>query len=85
MPAGEVASSTNPQRFYVPKENDNTPPPPPTTTTAATTTTRIIRRESITKDVKETTPVTPVTKNKNEPLTNCDVCQGEGSNANLVR
>lgn len=79
MPAGEVASSTNPQRFYVPKENDNTPPPPPITTT-----TRIIRRESITKEAKDMS-VTLGTKNKNEPLTNCDVCQGEGSNANLVR
>lgn len=76
MPAGEVASSTNPQRFYVPKENDSVPPPA----------TRIVRRESIVKEIKESiTPTIPITKNKNEALTNCDVCQGEGTNANLVR
>lgn len=75
MPAGEVASSTNPQCFYVPNENNDNIPPPP-----------IIRRTSIPKlqAAKVVTPTVPL-KSKSEQLTMCDVCQGEGNNANLVR
>lgn len=67
-----MASSTNPQCFYVPKENDNIPPP----------LAKIVRRESI---IKESPTTSANTKNKSDQLTICDVCQGDGNNANLVR
>lgn len=70
MPAGEVASLTNPQCFYVPKDNnDEAPPPPPVP--------KVI-------PVSTAPPPAPPPTSKALPVSICDVCQGEGDNTNLV-
>ncbi|KAK4882682.1 hypothetical protein RN001_006001 [Aquatica leii] len=68
LPAGETTSSSNPQCFYVPNENDDRIPPHP-----------IIRRASISHVVN--TPISTPTK-KSGSL--CDVCSVEGNTTNLV-
>lgn len=69
MPAGEVASTTNPQCFYVPNGNNEPPPPPPPPPPAFV--------------AEKTLPI--ANKKLEEPTPVCDVCSEEGQLNAMVR
>lgn len=82
LPAGEVASTSNPQCFYVPSEDPPMVEKPKTPQTSP-------------RAPLQVTPPAPSTSSrlsagsgsakKGDTMTKCDVCNGVGSNANLVR
>lgn len=78
MPAGEVASTSNPQCFYVPNENNEIPTPVVILSKQTTPQMNIMPNSrlsgSASKKPKEA-----------DLMTHCDVCSGAGSNVNLVR
>lgn len=75
MPAGEVASTSNPQCFYVPNENNEIPKPVITLQTPPPVT--IVTNSRLSGSVKKV--------KDGDTMTKCDVCSGPGSNVNLVR
>ncbi|KAF5303425.1 hypothetical protein FQA39_LY09969 [Lamprigera yunnana] len=70
LPAGETTSSSNPQCFYVPNENNDNAPPHP-----------IIKKISAPAVIN--TPVVPTPAKKGNTLM-CDVCSMEGNSTNVV-
>lgn len=72
LPAGEKTSSSTPQCFYVPNENDDNAPPYPSI------------KKTISTPYIPITPVstTPVKKSGNSSM--CDVCNSEGNPSNIV-
>lgn len=79
LPAGEVASTSNPQCFYVPKDNEETPKIPQRAPQPLQHLSPTPRTSRLTNTPKKTP-----TK-EGDQMTNCDVCSQPGSNANLVR
>lgn len=79
MPAGEVASTSNPQCFYVPNENNEIPKP-----VVVTTTPQVTPTISAIPNSRLSGSATKKTK-EGDTMTKCDVCSGPGSNINLVR
>lgn len=77
LPAGEVASTTNPQCFYVPSVNDDSPPPPVV---------KIPKPMLAAEKVKTISPAITISRKSGATLaTVCDVCQDPGSNTDAVR
>ncbi|XP_056641599.1 PHD finger protein 14 isoform X2 [Diorhabda sublineata] len=91
LPAGEVASESNPQCFYVPNEADDNAPPPFSSPKAAKIEKREMRKSRsprISDSGKfQDKQKPPVIKLSKKPVGGniCDVCQGDGSHSNSVK
>ncbi|CAH1100434.1 unnamed protein product [Psylliodes chrysocephalus] len=95
LPAGEVASESNPQCFYVPNEADDNAPPPPLLIKAAKIEKREIRK-SRSPRLSESAPKA-IEKPRNPSVTSpkkggaasggitCDVCHQDGTPTNSVK
>lgn len=93
MPAGEVASTSNPQCFYVPKDNEEAPKPvviprtphvtPPRSTHVTPPRGASARLSNSPKKGAAAAAVTA--RDSGDQMTKCDVCSGSGSTINLVR
>lgn len=92
LPAGEVASESNPQRFYVPTENNDEPPPLPPPPKIL----KIEKKEKVRSKSRRLSEAVrtedsfsksaPQKANPSSPINNnCDVCQQEGAPNESVR
>lgn len=88
LPDGEVPSESNPQRFYVPTENNDEPPPLPPPSKVP----KIEKKEKVRgkcrrlSEVGKTEENFPKQPTKTAPSDNiCDVCQQEGALNESVR
>ncbi|KAJ8974117.1 hypothetical protein NQ317_019898 [Molorchus minor] len=87
LPAGEVPSASNPQRFYVPNEADDNAPPP-LTLKAAKIGPRDVRKSRsprVSEGGKGEEKVKALAKRPSMLNYTCDVCQMGGTNTDSVK